>query len=302
MATVISHELAHQWFGNLVTLAWWDDLWLNEGFASYMEYKGVAQYHQNWDMESQFLTNDLHSVMNLDATINSHPIVQAVDHPDQITEIFDSISYSKGASVLRMLENFMSPDKFRIGIKRFLSKFTYQNAVTSDLWETLSMVSNSLNISKIMDTWTRQMGYPLVTVSTTIINTYFLNLIKNVIFSYSPPFIQVEKVKSNEYRLTQSRFLLDQSASEKSPPSPYNYTWDIPITWITNDDSEPDQKWLGSKDPFILITVPSGTQWVKFNVGQYGYYRVKYSEEEWQNLAQVLQNDHTGWYSTNIFL
>ena len=88
-----------------------------------------------------------------------------MDHPDQITEIFDSISYSKGASVLRMLENFMSPEKFRIGIKRFLSKFTYQNAVTSDLWETLSMVSNSLNISKIMDTWTRQMGYPLVTVS-----------------------------------------------------------------------------------------------------------------------------------------
>ena len=177
VATVISHELAHQWFGNLVTLAWWDDLWLNEGFASYMEYKGVAQYHQNWDMESQFLTNDLHSVMNLDATINSHPIVQAVDHPDQITEIFDSISYSKGASVLRMLENFMSPDKFRIGIKRFLSKFTYQNAVTSDLWETLSMVSNSLNISKIMDTWTRQMGYPLVTVSN-INNTYFFDLTK----------------------------------------------------------------------------------------------------------------------------
>ena len=118
----------------------------------------------------------------------------------------------------------------------------------------------------------------------------------NLIFPTPPLFTQVEKVKSNEYRLTQSRFLLDQSASEKSPPSPYNYTWDIPITWITNDDSEPDQKWLGSKDPFILITVPSGTQWVKFNVGQYGYYRVKYSEEEWQNLAQVLQNDHTGLY------
>ena len=93
---MISHELAHQWFGNLVTLSWWDDLWLNEGFASYMEYKGVANYHKDWDMESQFLTSDLHRVMNLDATINSHPIVQAVDHPDQITEIFDAISYSKG--------------------------------------------------------------------------------------------------------------------------------------------------------------------------------------------------------------
>ena len=96
VASVISHELAHQWFGNLVTLSWWDDLWLNEGFASYMEYKGVANYHKDWDMESQFLTSDLYRVMDLDATINSHPIVQAVDHPDQITEIFDTISYSKG--------------------------------------------------------------------------------------------------------------------------------------------------------------------------------------------------------------
>ena len=90
-----------RWFGNLVTLSWWDDLWLNEGFASYMEYKGVANYHTDWDMENQFLTLDLHRVMDLDATVNSHPIIQTVESPDQITEIFDTISYSKGASVLR---------------------------------------------------------------------------------------------------------------------------------------------------------------------------------------------------------
>ena len=111
VAAVISHELAHQWFGNLVTLSWWDDLWLNEGFASYMEYKGVANYHKDWDMESQFLTSDLHRVMNLDATINSHPIVQAVDHPDQITEIFDAISYSKGkGSFTNYVDKRSSPE------------------------------------------------------------------------------------------------------------------------------------------------------------------------------------------------
>ena len=266
VATVISHELAHQWFGNLVTLAWWDDLWLNEGFASYMEYKGVAQYHQDWDMESQFLTSDLHSVMNLDATINSHPIVQAVDHPDQITEIFDAISYSKGASVIRMLESFMGPEEFRIGIKRFLEKFSYQNAITSDLWDVLTTVSSKLNITRIMDTWTRQMGYPVLTV---------------------------EKVKDTEYRLTQSRFLLDQSAEGNSPSSPYGYKWEIPITWITNSDPGlHKQVWMGSKDPFTLVNVPSGTEWVKFNVGQYGYYRVKYEEDEWLKFAKVLQDNH----------
>jgi glutamyl aminopeptidase len=166
VAAVVSHELAHQWFGNLVTLSWWDDLWLNEGFASYMKYKGVANYHNDWDMESQFLTSDLHPVMDLDATINSHPIVQPVNHPDQITEIFDSISYSKGASVLRMLESFMGPEEFRIGIKRFLEKYKYDNAVTADLWLDLEAVSSKqLNITRIMDTWTRQMGYPVLTVS-----------------------------------------------------------------------------------------------------------------------------------------
>ena len=101
VATVVSHELAHQWFGNLVTLSWWDDLWLNEGFASYIEYKGVANYHPDWKLEDQFLNLDLHPVMELDSTLNSHPIIQPVNHPDQITEIFDKISYSKGASVLR---------------------------------------------------------------------------------------------------------------------------------------------------------------------------------------------------------
>ena len=107
-------------------------------------------------------------VSTLDATINSHPIVQNVDHPDQITEIFDSISYSKGASVLRMLESFMGAEEFRIGIKRFLEKFIYQNAVTSDLWDVLTTVSKGLNITRIMDTWTRQMGYPVLTVSSFI--------------------------------------------------------------------------------------------------------------------------------------
>ena len=117
------YGLICRWFGNLVTLSWWDDLWLNEGFASYMEYKGVANYHTDWNMESQFLTSDLHRVMDLDATVNSHPIVQPVENPDQITEIFDTITYSKGASVLRYHAFVVFGQYFNILLKNFIKEF-----------------------------------------------------------------------------------------------------------------------------------------------------------------------------------
>ena len=155
-------------FRNLVTLKWWDDLWLNEGFASYMEYKGVANYHPEWEMEAQFLYQDLQDVMDLDSQLNSHPIVQDVKNPNQITELFDRISYGKGASVLRMLENFMGAEEFRLGVHKFLENHKYGHAVTADLWRALESVSSkNLPIQKIMDTWTRQMGYPVLNITKT---------------------------------------------------------------------------------------------------------------------------------------
>nr|XP_027221665.1 glutamyl aminopeptidase-like [Penaeus vannamei] len=107
VASVVAHELAHQWFGNLVTLEWWNDLWLNEGFASYVEFKGVDHVHPEWEMDSQFLGKNLQLVMKIDSRLSSHPIVKNVNTPDQINAMFDAISYRKGSSVLRMLEDFM---------------------------------------------------------------------------------------------------------------------------------------------------------------------------------------------------
>ena len=237
---------------------------LNEGFASYMEYKGVANYHPDWEMEAQFLTSDLHNVMNLDATVNSHPIVQEVSHPNQITELFDRISYAKGASVLRMLENFMGPEEFRMGIHNFLEKFKYKNAVTRDLWESLEGVtSKSLPIGRIMDTWTRQMGYPV---------------------------INVKKMSDNKYKITQERFLKDRNARDTSV-SPYSYKWDVPVTWITSNNNNTEIRWLNMDEAAIEVMVEAGTQWVKFNVGQFGFYRVNYPEAEWANLARILMED-----------
>jgi glutamyl aminopeptidase len=104
---------------------------------------------------------------------------------------------------------------------------------------------------------------------------------------------KVERVKSTEWRLKQERYLLDPTAAKDSAPSPYDYKWDVPITWITSADTTAEsQVWLGSEDPFVLVNAPSGTDWVKFNVGQFGYYRVNYPEKEWLQFGKLLQNSH----------
>lgn len=120
IATVISHELAHQWFGNLVTPSWWTDLWLNEGFASYVEYLGVEAVQPELKLLEQFVYLDLQSVFAIDVLESSHPISIPVGHPDEINEIFDRISYAKGASIIRMMDNFLSTDTFRRGLSNYL--------------------------------------------------------------------------------------------------------------------------------------------------------------------------------------
>src|SRR4051812_31481899 len=120
-----------------MTLAWWNDLWLNEGFASYMEYKGVNSVHPEWKIDWQFLSDDFANTLRLDARLSSHPIVQAVSHPNQITKLFDTMYYNKGATVIRMLEDFLGPPVFRKGVSSFLQQFSFKNAVTKDLWDSL---------------------------------------------------------------------------------------------------------------------------------------------------------------------
>merc|ERR1719376_197747 len=128
VAVVVSHELAHQWFGDLVTPSWWTDLWLNEGFASYLENLGVDAVEPTWKMEEQFVINDLHSVFSLDCLESSHPISIPVGHPDEISEIFDGISYNKGASIIRMMNHFLGESTLRKGLTNYLRHFSYDSA------------------------------------------------------------------------------------------------------------------------------------------------------------------------------
>ena len=161
IAEVISHEIAHQWFGNLVTMKWWNDLWLNESFATFMAIKFVDKFYPEWKLWDQFVGDTISNAMSLDSLQNSHPIDVPVKHPSEIREIFDSISYDKGGSVLRMLEHFIGEGSFQKGLQIYLKRFKYSNATGNDLWNQLGKTSGK-NVYKIMNSWISQTGYPLI--------------------------------------------------------------------------------------------------------------------------------------------
>uniref|UniRef100_A0A3P8U1K9 Aminopeptidase n=1 Tax=Amphiprion percula TaxID=161767 RepID=A0A3P8U1K9_AMPPE len=168
VASVIAHELAHQWFGNLVTMSWWNDLWLNEGFATYMQYMSLQTVLPQLDTGNLFLSVRFRA-MDKDALNSSHSVSTEVNTPEQVEEMFDSVSYEKGASILLMLNTSLPGDQqFRKGIIEYLKEFSGANTDTDDLWNSLTKVEVSThhqNVSEMMNSWTSQKGFPLVTVS-----------------------------------------------------------------------------------------------------------------------------------------
>lgn len=161
VAMVVAHELAHQWFGNLVTMRWWTDLWLNEGFASWIEYLAVDHLFPEWQMWTQFAVDEQHRALKLDALEHTHPIEVPVHHPDEIRTIFDTISYSKGASVIHMLNDYLGPDDFRNGLRHYLETHKYGNTDTVDLWDALEEISGK-PVRQFMHSWTTSPGFPLL--------------------------------------------------------------------------------------------------------------------------------------------
>ncbi|NXE00863.1 AMPN Aminopeptidase, partial [Chaetorhynchus papuensis] len=270
VVTVIAHELAHQWFGNLVTLRWWNDLWLNEGFASYVEYLGADSAERSWSIKDLMVLNEVHAVMATDALASSHPLSfreEEINTPAQISEVFDSIAYSKGASVLRMLSEFLSENIFKEGLQSYLHTFAYNNTVYTDLWVHLqeAVKKNNVqlpdNISNIMDRWTLQMGFPVVTVDT---RTGTIN---------------------------QTHFLVDPTSSVDRP-SVFNYTWIIPITWMTDKGHENSTYWLTKVTDTNNQFKFNSPSWLLLNLNVTGYFRVNYNQENWDQLLNQLDTKH----------
>uniref|UniRef100_U3JVG0 Aminopeptidase n=1 Tax=Ficedula albicollis TaxID=59894 RepID=U3JVG0_FICAL len=259
VAAVIAHELVHQWFGNIVTMDWWDDLWLNEGFASYFEFLGANASEPDWKMLEQVLIDDVLPVLKDDSLLSSHPIVVDVSSPAEITSVFDGISYSKGASILRMIRDWITPDLFQKGCQAYLKKHHFQNAKTQQFWEALEEASNK-PVKEVMDTWTRQMGYPV------------LEMGDNLVF-------------------TQKRFLLDPSANASHPPSDLGYKWNIPVKWRFGNSSD-YTFYNASNSAGITIPAPTDT-FLKVNPDHIGFFRVNYDSQNWARLSSLLLQNHT---------
>ncbi|MGX7051955.1 M1 family metallopeptidase [Leuconostoc palmae] len=183
VATVIAHELAHQWFGDLVTMKWWDDLWLNESFANMMEYVAIDAIKPEWHIWETFQTSDVPIALKRDATFGVQPVHVDVKHPDEIDALFDpAIVYAKGARLLVMVRGLIGDNAMRLGLKNYFAKHQYANATGNDLWQALGESSNE-NIAEIMHAWLEKPGYPVVKA----------------------------EVKEGNLVLTQSQFLIDES-------------------------------------------------------------------------------------------
>jgi tricorn protease interacting factor F2/3 len=217
IAEVIAHEIAHMWFGDLVTMKWWDDLWLNESFATFMAYKVVDWAYPQWKIWQDFVKNSTGGAMARDALNNTHPIEAKVRSPEEIEELFDEISYGKGASILRMIEAYIGPDKFQKGVSKYLQQFRYSNAAGRDLWNHLQQASG-LDVSRVMDEWIRKVGYPVVKAS----------------------------LSQGKLILEQERFLLSETREKQ--------TWPIPITITV--DGKTQQLLFDKEKAEVKITSP----------------------------------------------
>ncbi len=203
VAEVVIHELAHQWFGNLVTMRWWNDLWLNEGFASWVPYLVRDELYPEWNVWEHFATGDLMIGLRADALKNTHPIVVNIDNPSEISSAFDSISYDKGCSVINLLYRYIGKDAFRLGLQNYLKTHAYSNAETKDLWDAWSTASGK-DVADFMSCWTEKPGFPIVTVDST----------------------------ANKTVLSQERFFLSQSSKDIAIDQTI---WPIPLMRSTDD-------------------------------------------------------------------
>jgi len=256
---VLAHEMAHQWFGDLVTMAWWDNLWLNEGFASWMGTKCTAHFNPQWEV---WLRRNLprdptrrvgiakEQAMESDARSTTHAIQQPIATEAEANSAFDDITYKKGQSFLRMLESFLGEDVFRDGIRRYIAAHKYSNSTTADLWNALSEASKK-PVGEIAAGWTEQPGFPLV---------------------------RVKREAEGKVRLTQERFAVN---FKNAPP----LQWKIPLTYSL----------VGEAPATLLMTSKIGNlqnipadRALKLNVNGAGNYRVEYDEPSWNLLLEAL--------------
>ncbi|CAK9089486.1 Puromycin-sensitive aminopeptidase (PSA) (Cytosol alanyl aminopeptidase) (AAP-S) [Durusdinium trenchii] len=260
IATVVTHELSHMWFGNLVTMEWWDQLWLNEGFANWMQTQAVDVLFPEWHIWEQYVVEEQSRALQLDALRSSHPVEVPIRRAKEVDEVFDAISYCKGGSVVRMVNGVLGKELFRKGLGLYMRRFAYRNTDSTDLWSCWEEVSG-MPLMAMMSSWTKQQGFPVLMVNETKTS---------------------RTGGSSRLLLSQRWFLAD--GSEEPEEGNHKKLWQIPLLpgpGGTDDHlimESPEMRWE-KKDGFL-----------KFNFGQVAPYRVLYDSSLYGSLSQALRN------------
>jgi len=253
IASVIAHEMAHQWFGDLVTMKWWDDVWLNEGFATWMASKPVQAWKPEWNFNLDDVSGAA-GTMNVDSLANTRPIHQSADTPAQIQELFDGIAYGKAAAVLHMLESYLGEEAFRAGVNAYLKQHQYANATAADFWGAQATTSKK-PVDKIMPTWVQQAGLPIINVKAQCSGN------------------------STSVTLSQQRYYFDRTKFSE----PNDELWQVPLCLRGSANSAAKCELLTKKEE--TFTLPGCSTWVLGDAGATGYYRVGYQPEVVRDLA-----------------
>lgn len=254
IASVITHEMAHQWFGDLVTMKWWDDIWLNEGFASWMSNKPIEAWKPDWHIELNAV-NDATAAMNRDSLENTHPIHQEAQTPAEILELADVITYDKTAAVLRMLESYLGEETFRKGVNLYLKQHAYGNAAAADFWNALAKASNK-PVDRIMATFVEQPGPPMVSAHEKCVGS------------------------SEDIALAQRRYIYDRTKFDSGDSE----LWQIPV--CMKDGAAAAAKCEVFSEKKQNLKLQSCAPWTYLNAGARGYYRSGYDAETVRAIAK----------------
>jgi puromycin-sensitive aminopeptidase len=255
VADVVSHENAHMWFGDLVTMRWWNGLWLNEAFATFMEMLAVDHYKPEWQRWTSFSVSRA-SAMLVDGLKSTRPIEFPVHRPEEAAGMFDVLTYEKGAAVLRMLEQYLGADTFRAGISLYLRKHEFDNTETTDLWDAIEESSRQ-PVRALMDTWVFQAGYPLISVRT----------------------------EGNDVVVAQQIFRYLQDGSD------LDRRWQVPLFLRTRTAQGVHAQTALLTGNELRIPLPAPPEWVVANAGGHGFYRVRYAQELLNRLTARLYDN-----------
>ncbi|XP_015605963.1 aminopeptidase N [Cephus cinctus] len=272
--TVMAHEYAHKWFGNLVTHHFWDVVWLKEGFASYFQYFGGSLVHPDWRMMELFVVDILQPVLLQDSDSHTRTMNgQGVGDVQSIMGTLDFVSYRKAASVIRMLSHSIGEDAFQAGLQSYLKDLAFSAATPSDVYSHLQnssdyygILQRHIEVERVMDTWANQPGFPLITVRR--------NYTTETLVVY------------------QERFYKNRSTSTADP---HAYRWWIPVNFAMESSTEKFSQtnftdWLREEDDSIIFNYITSNEWIIFNLQQIGYYRVNYDETNWCMLIEYLKS------------